>query len=245
MDPSVELTPPVAHALIPPALDFYLHIGDLVSLGHWALVAIDFMGGPNIPQEVGEWFAGDWQEVSRAADALTKLGAFCSTASDGVKAEITRLERSWEGEASEAAVEYFTGLSSVLWQMKPNFDDIADQFQDTAFGVKELANAAGSLVETLADLAIVAGVSLAAAFASSWTGVGAAIGTAAAEYAVVRGVLVVKELLEIRAKVWNVCEAVLGLIAGSLSALEGFSTVPLPAGYDNLLVQAPTPASGN
>jgi hypothetical protein len=49
VDPSGVLTPPVSHELIPPALDFYLHLGDLVSLGHWALVAVDHMGGPNIP----------------------------------------------------------------------------------------------------------------------------------------------------------------------------------------------------
>jgi hypothetical protein len=183
--------------------------------------------------------------VSRAADALTNLGAFCSAASDGVEAEATRLDRCWDGQAAQAALEYFTGLSSALWQMKPHFDNIADQFQTTAFGVKELANAAGSLVESLADWAIVAGASLFAAFASSWTGAGAAVSMAAVSYAIIRGAMVVKELLEIRAKVWNVCEAVLGLISGSLSALDGFSTVRLPGGYDNLLVQSPAAEAGS
>jgi hypothetical protein len=134
--------------------------------------------------------------VSRAADALTNLGAFCSAASDGVEAEATRLDRCWDGQAAQAALEYFTGLSSALWQMKPHFDNIADQFQTTAFGVKELANAAGSLVENLADWAIVAGVSLAAGVLSSWTGVGAAVSATAASYAIFRGAISVNEAIE-------------------------------------------------
>lgn len=236
IDPASQLTPPQAHDLIPPALDIYLHLGDLVSLGHWALVAIDKMGGPNIASEIGEWFAGDWQEVSRSADALTRLGAFCTTAAQGIGDGAGLVARTWDGQAADAATAYFTTLAKNLSDMKTHFDDIADQFEKTAFGVKELANAAGSLVESLADYAIIAGISLAAAFLTSFTGAGAVAGGAGAGYSIYKGAMTIRELLEIRAKVWNACEVVLGLTAGSLSALEGFSTQKLPGAYDNPLV---------
>lgn len=232
-DPSVELTTPVADPLLPAAVDVFLHLGDLISLGHWAMVAIDMMGGPNIPEEVGEWFAGDWSEVARASDALTKLGAFCDTAARGLHSEMASLATDWEGRAASAAVGYFTDLADQLSVQAGHFRDIAHQYRGTAFGVKEMALAVGGLVESLADYAIAAGISLAAAAASSWTVVGGIAGGAAAGYSITKGALVVKQILDIRAKVWLACEALMGLIAGSLSALEGFTAVQLPGGYDH------------
>lgn len=235
-DPSAALTAPVAEDLFPGGVDFFLHIGDLISLGHWAILAIDKMGGPNIAEEIGEWFAGDWSEVMKSKDALDNLAAFCDRASYGVDAELTTLTSGWSGEAATAAATYFSHLADQLDVQASNFRDIANQYQGTAFGVKELANAVGSLVESLVDYAIMAGVSLAAAAASSWTIVGGIAGGASAGYAIVRGAKVVAEILEIRAKVWTACEALLGLIAGFLSSIEGFTSVALPNAYDNTSV---------
>jgi len=102
----------VADPLLPKAVDVFLHLGDLVSLGHWAMVAIDMMGVPNIPEEVGEWFAGDWSEVARASDALMRLGAFCDSAATGLHSEMDSLAADWEGRAASAAVGYFTDLAA-------------------------------------------------------------------------------------------------------------------------------------
>ena len=232
-DPAAQLIAPVADPLIPPAMDVYLHIGDLISLGHWAMVAIDKMGGPNIPQEVGEWFSGDWSEVAKAADALRRLGDFCDAAGDAVTKELATLDATWDGKAAAAASTYFTNLASTLTMQVSNFEDIASQFDSTAFGVKEMANAVGSLVESLADYAIAAGISLAAAAATSWTIVGGIAGASGAAYSIYKGAKVIQELLEIRAKVWVACEALMGLIAGSLSSIEGFTSEQLPGAYNS------------
>ena len=235
-DPAAELTPPRATEPIPEDLNTALHLGDLISLGHWAMVALEAMGGPNIPEEVGTWFAGDWKEVSIAADALRKLGAFCATACDGIKEELAVLMRTWEGRAADAAEAYFGRLATALAAQEANFLDIADQYARTALGIKELANVVGGLVESLADCAIVAGISLAAAGITSWTGVGLAVGGAGAAAAILRGATLVKQLLELRAKVWNVAEAVVGLIAASLGAIHGFTSEKLPGAYNHSLV---------
>lgn len=232
-DPAAVLTAPEAHPMLPPALNTYLHIGDLVSIGHWAMVAIEFMGGPKIPEEVGKWFAGDWAEVSRSADALRKLGTFCEAMGDEVVGATNTVRADWDGAAAGAAADYFLRLAGGLRRQKTNFDDIAHQYEKTAFGVKELASACGSLLESLIDWAIAAGISLAAAAASSWTVVGGVLGSGAAGYSIYRGAMTVKEILEIRAKVWTACEALIGLISGPLGSLNGFTAVALPAGYDN------------
>ncbi len=233
IDPTAALTTPVATPLIPSAMDTFLHIGDLISLGHWAIVAIDKMGGPNLSVEIGEWFAGDWEEVGRAANALENLGTFCQKSSDAVNEELAALLGGWDGKAAAAAETYFSNVASQLSAMKANFDDIASQYETTAFGVKEFANAVGSLVESLIDYAIAAGISLAAAAASSWTVVGGIVGGGAAGYSIYKGAKIVAEILDIRAKVWTACEALLGLIAGSLSSLDGFTTEQLPGAYNN------------
>lgn len=232
-NPASTLVAPQADPLIPPAMDAFLHIGDLVSLGHWALVAIDKMGGPNIAQEIGEWFAGDWSEVARSAAALEHLGEFCDSASTGVRSDLEAMMSQWSGEAASAAAGYFGTLADELAEQAAHFRDIGRQYVGTAFGVKEMANAIGSLVESLVDYAIMAGVSLAAAAASSWTVVGGIAGGAAAGYAIVKGAQTIKLILDLRAKVWTACEALMGLIAGSLAAIDGFTSVSLPGPYDS------------
>lgn len=232
-DPARTLVAPTADPLLPPALDAYLHIGDLISLGHWALVAIDKMGGPNIAQEIGEWFAGDWEEVTRSASALEHLGEFCDATSEGVRSELEHALAGWDGKAADAASSYFGDLADALATQAGNFRDIARQYTGTAFGVKELASAVGSLVESLVDYAIAAGISLAAAAASSWTIVGGLAGGAAAGYSIVRGAQTIKLILEIRAKVWTACEALMGLIVGPLAAIDGFTSIELPGSYDH------------
>lgn len=233
VDPATTLAEPVANQLIPPAMDQFLHIGDLLSLGHWAFVAIDMMGGPDIPEAVAEWFAGDWSEVSRAADAMRHLGEFCTVAAGSITFADDQVLKTWSGRAASSADSYFDGLSASLTAQAPNFTSIGGQFETAAFGVQELANAAGSLVETLADYAIMAGISLAAAAASSWTIIGGIIGGGSAAYAIARGVKTIAELMDIRAKVWMCCEALMGLIAGPLSVIKGFSSVQLPLPYDH------------
>ena len=69
--------------------------------------------------------------------------------------------------------------------------------------MKELASAVGSLVESLVD------------------------------YSIVRGAQTIKLILEIRAKVWTACEALMGLIVGPLAAIDGFTSIELPGSYDH------------
>lgn len=234
--PAAQLSAPQADPLIPPTMDAFLHIGDLVSLGHWAIVAIDQMGGPNIAAEIGEWFAGDWSEVMRSADALNNLAAFCESASSGLDDELATMMAGWQGEAASSAASYFGQLAGELGTQAANFRDIASQYESTAFGVEEMANAVGSLVESLADYAIAAGISLAAAAASSWTVIGGILGGGAAAYSILKGAQTIKLILDLRAKVWVACEALMGLIAGSLSAIDGFQAVALPSAYNNTTV---------
>ncbi len=231
-DPQTVLTPPVATDPIPPLADTFLHIGDLISLGHWGFKAIDLMGGPNIPEEVGEWFAGDWSEVSKSADALRNLGDFCGIAAENLEAKSETCTASWHGKAATAASAYFLDLSSALSGQRAHFHDIATQYDGTAFGVRELAVACGSLVEALADYCIAAGIALAAAATNFWNPVGWGAGAGAA-YSIAKGAETVKQIIEIRAAVWTGCELLMGLIAGSLSSIRGFTEVELPAAYDH------------
>lgn len=233
-DPAAELTEPVATEPIPEPVDTIVHVGDLISLGHWALVALDAMGGPNLPEEIGTWFAGDWSGVAKAADALAKLGRFCVVAADGIRHELADLTGTWEGRAADAAENYFTKVASALAAQEANFADVADQYERTAFGVKELANVIGSLVESLADYAITAGVALAAGAITSWTGAGPVLaGGVGAGYAIYQGAKIVKRILELRAKLWTLVEAVLGLVAASLGAIKGFTAEALPGAYNH------------
>ena len=214
-DPSAVLTTPVAHEPIPESLDAYLHIADLISLGHWALKAIDMMGGPNLPDEMG---------------GRRVLG-------HGEKKRKKEKKKERKKERVFFFLKYRPSLDGIDDDQQVNFEDIAGQFDSTAFGVYEMSKAVGDMVESLADYAIAAGVSLAAAAATSerrsW---------AASLVGALQDIRSTRALRSSR-KSWSSaprsgtcarrCSA---SSPGSLGSIQGFTAERLPAGYDNRVV---------
>lgn len=233
IDPSTELTPPVVDPLIPTALDEILHVADYLSLGHWALVAFEKMGGESITDVWGGAFAGNWQEVSKAGNAMEKLGAFCQTAATGMRQELATLNAKWDGQAATSAMTYFRTVITELETQKGNFDAIAEQYQQAATGIKAGADAIGGLVELLFDLVIAAGIELAAAAASSWTVVGPILAGGALVATIAKGIKTVNEIASAYGAAVQLADGFLGLLLPWITQIENFQTVALPGAYDH------------
>lgn len=234
-DPASALTEPVATVTTPDLVETFCNLSDLLSLGHWALEAIDLMGGPDIPEKVGEYFAGDWQAVSKSADAMRRLGLFASLAAQDVRAGLADCREQWHGNASDAAAAYFLGLADDVAAQQGPLDEMAGHVETTAEAVKALATGCGDAVESLADYAIATGISLAAAATNFWNPIGWG-GAASAAYSIARGADKVLEIIDACTYVYDACAGIEGLIAGALAELEGFENTPLPQGYDHGLV---------
>lgn len=232
-DPALELTAPVADPLIPSTFDEILHVADYLSLGHWALVAFEKMGGGSITDIWGTAFAGDWEEVSKAADAMAKLGAFCQSAATGMRQELETLNAKWDGQAATSAMNYFRTLITELESQKDNFDAIAEQYQQAAVGIKGLADTIGGLIELLFDLVIAAGIELAAAAASSWTIIGPVLAGSALAATVLKGIKTINEIASAWGTAVTFADGFLGLLLPWITQIENFETVALPGAYDH------------
>lgn len=166
-DPSRVLVPPVAHQPIPSTLDDILHVADLASLGHWALFALGKAmaatpwGQQDLAALLGKTWAGDWSEVSRAGAALDNLSTFAREAARGVDGDVDLVVDGWTGKAADAMQLYFHSFSGQLVEVEDALAQMGSAYQGMAYGVFEQAKAAGSAVEMVIDLAIVAGIAAA------------------------------------------------------------------------------------
>ncbi|GAA2731583.1 hypothetical protein GCM10009867_05520 [Pedococcus aerophilus] len=236
-NPSGWLTTPVAEDAIPDEWEAIMNARDKIpSFGSMALKAWEEMGGDSIPDAWSEMLAGDWKDVSKVADALRNLGKFCESYASSLDSAVLQAQSGWTGEASNAMVTYFAGVSAQLDGLKANCDEIADACNGAAFGVYECGQSVEDGIEAIFDLVITAAIALAAAAASSWTVVGGLTGAAAAGAAIIAAISKVKLVLDAIDLAFQIANGTLGVIATSASAIAESVDVSLPGDYDNKVV---------
>lgn len=235
-DPSKELLPPQAHDQIPAALDHVLHIPDLMSLAEWTSVLINWAthqtwaGPKDLAEFLGEAWAGDWRQVSKAADALTMLAHFTGAASSGVSSDDATAMVTWDGNAADATDAYFTRFAKQLGEVERALYQLSNDYQAIAFGVYEKANATGAAVETAIDLAIAAGIEAGvdAVLAQVKFAPGVAVFTAAVAIDVGMLLAAVSEIVGYVATAWSIIDGVMGSMAEACGVLAKFRRLELP-----------------
>jgi hypothetical protein len=233
--PVVALTPPVAEAPVPELVNNLLGMKQYISMSYWAGELIDQIWGFNPWDWVAEQFAGDWEAVAKASDALNKLGQFNQLFSGVVgDGAAVLIPGAWDGIAAGRAEAYFNGLSQALSEQVKMLESAAGQFRTLSAGMEELAQAVQSLCQDIADAIIVLGITAAATLATSWTGVGAVAGGSAAAAQVANIVRLWYLVLDAHDAAWAAVQAFTGVCAGYLGALQGLELQPLPGqGYDH------------
>ncbi|ASR56068.1 WXG100 family type VII secretion target [Cellulomonas sp. CW35] len=228
------LVTPVASAPIPDFVDLALHFPDLISPSYWLMWVIEQVSGTNPLEWVTEHFSGDWEAMSRAASALEHLATFHQQyASELAEARATFRE-GWDGNAAAAASRYFTELESAVREQGTPLTSIAHEVDVVAQGMKSTQTMLVGLLQALLDYAIAAAISAAAAAASSWTVVGGILGGGATAFSITQAVRTWLKVIEVHGYAITAVDGVVGVTAGYLGSIHGFSTHPLPAGaYDN------------
>jgi hypothetical protein len=122
-------------------------------------------------------------EVRRA---LRNLAEFLQQLGINIQQGIDELDVSWDGNASDAAYQYFSELAADISAQRLPLHDIGENYHEAAIGAWELSNQLGNILQALADWAIIAGVSAAAGTATAGTGVGAIFGYGLTALAVAR-----------------------------------------------------------
>jgi hypothetical protein len=146
-----------------------------------------------------------------------------------IQREVIDLDASWDGNASDAAYQYFSNLAAVLSDQHDPLNEIRDNYHKAAAGAWQLANQLGNILQALADRAILVGIAAAAGTITAESGVGAVVG-----YGV--SALIIVDMLKLVNKasiiINTACIAIGGLFGAIMDgAYQGgaIAATPLPA----------------
>src|SRR3954452_25604219 len=110
-DPTVYLTPPsapddsMANGFMNPTDVF-----NYVSPTAWICTAIEEISGVDIIGKITDFLAGDWEAIWKFGDAMANMAQFMQELGIEIQQGILTLDESWDGNASDAAVMYFSHL---------------------------------------------------------------------------------------------------------------------------------------
>jgi uncharacterized protein YukE len=112
-----------------------LSFQDKVSIA-WALNwLIDEICGVNPFEEAAAWVSGDFEQFTRAADAITHLSEFFSAYAHTVDDAQWDLSKGWSGEAADVAQSYFATVTTALKDLRPQLHDAGKALEEVAVTV--------------------------------------------------------------------------------------------------------------
>ncbi|MGK5680150.1 WXG100 family type VII secretion target [Actinoplanes sp. URMC 104] len=167
-----RLTAPPEPENPPNALGFM----DYLSPTSWAMKGFDIVLGFDPVSWIQERFSGDWEAVATMAPVLTNAGAALHDLGLNVQSGATTLYPLWQGNAGDAANDYFTDLATGIAALQAPLQTMATEYHALADAVWSSGEAIGGLIKGMIDAAIIAGIAAAGGTATSWTGVGAVAG---------------------------------------------------------------------
>jgi hypothetical protein len=162
-----------------------LDLFNYVSPSAWINDAIRGLTGLDVFGWMSDALAGDWAAMYKFGDAAGNLAQFAQQLGINIQQQAIALRPVWQGNAADAAYQYFSGLAAAVSGQQLPLEDVRDRYHKAALGAWELSDQLGNVYQALADKAILAGVAAAAGTALAETGIGAVIGYGAAALIVV------------------------------------------------------------
>ncbi|GAA4602393.1 hypothetical protein BJY16_004233 [Actinoplanes octamycinicus] len=191
-----------------------------VSPTAWINAIIESLTDFNAIGYCTEWVGGDWAAIWKFGDALTNIGECTDQLAVNLQQGMLRLDSRWDGNANDAAYNYFTSLSSSLNLLRTRLNEVGEAYHKAANGAWGLANQLGNLIQNLVDSAILAGVIAGGSTALMSTGVGAAVG--APGYAA---------LALIVARMVSLCNKISTVINTAMMGIFGFFGTAMDVAY--------------
>lgn len=205
-----------------------LDLFNYLSPSAWINEAIANLTGVDVFGWMTDWIGGSWDAVWKFGDALGHLGDCFQQIGINIQQAIIDADRSWDGNASDSAYQYFSSFAAAVSGQQLALHDAAESYHNAARGAWELSSQLGNILQALADKVIIAGIAAALGTATSETGVGAVVGYG------VSGLMVLQmlELVNRASVIINTAGTViLGLFGAARDlANQGgdLSAVPLP-----------------
>jgi hypothetical protein len=206
-----------------------LDMFNYISPSAWINAAIQELTGVDVLEWIAEWLSGEWDAIWKFGDAMGNLAECLQQLGFNIQRGVVDLDLTWDGNASDAAYQYFSSLATALSDQHLPLQNIGEDYHKAALGAWELADQLGNIMQAIADRVIIAGIAAAAGTITAETGVGAAVG-----YGV--SALVVADILTLINKASTIINTGAGAIVtllgiGMDTAYKGgaLSTIPLPS----------------
>jgi len=183
--------------------------------------------------EASKVFAGDWEDVWRAAGAFSNLAAAMQDIGINLSRGNLELDQAWDGKAADAAYAYFTPLAAAISSQQLALYKLSDAYIKAAEGTYRQAEVYSGLMKDAYDAALVAAIAASAGTAAIETGVGAVAGYAVAAYEVYKILQLLDKAKKIEATAISIMNEVVGLIQGASADAGEFTKYPLPGGAYN------------
>lgn len=178
--------------------------------------------------------AGEWEAFAECGVAYGHIARACQDLGINIQEGEIRLDRSWDGNANDAAHRYFCELASRVSAMQLAFDDAAENYAKAAQGAWLAANQVKNLLESILDSAVIAAACTAAGTAAIETGVGTAVGYGLAALEVARITELLSRAQRIIQTAGTVIEGAAGLVMNLSNQGGTLASYPLPdAAYDH------------
>ncbi|MCM0675144.1 hypothetical protein NCC78_10640 [Micromonospora phytophila] len=214
---------------------------DYVSPSSWANTAFDIVFGFDPIGEIQKRATGDWKALAAMAPVIGNTGGALHDMAYNLQSGATTLRGQWQGTAGESAFRYFTTSANAVSDLRGPLDAIGQGYKEMADAVWATGEALGGTIKALLDSAIIAGISIAAGTATSYTGAGALVGygLAAAEVA---------NMLRLWGAATNLCQKLSAVVntframlVRELSNLDAVALPSMPTGsrYDHPLAGLP------
>jgi hypothetical protein len=198
----------------------------------WINDAIANLTGVDVFGWCTDWLTGDWEAIWKFGDAMINLAECLQDLGIDIQHGAIDLGGSWDGNAADAAYQYFSNLAAATSGQQIALREIGENYHKAALGAWQMSNQLGNILQALADKAVIAGIAWAAGTATAETGIGAIAGYGVAAWQVI-------DMLELVNKASTIINTggsvILGIFGGGMDlGYKGgdLSAVPLPAtGY--------------
>ncbi|MGW1372695.1 hypothetical protein ACWD6P_00220 [Streptomyces sp. NPDC002446] len=212
-----------------------LSFGDVLSPSWVISKGLEFAFDFNPVDEAKKLIAGDWAEYAQCAKAWKALGNFCEDLAENIKAGSTALDKSWNGNAADAAYIYFETLSKDIADMKDSFAALEENYEKTSEAVWNAAEACGDLLQGILDTAAIVGLTALAGASTSFTLFGPAIAAGAVAAEVIAMINMWSKLTTVISELQTAINGSVALVTGISSSIENKAIkFPLPGkAYDS------------
>ncbi|PID98018.1 MAG: hypothetical protein CSA82_01560 [Actinobacteria bacterium] len=236
---AAKLTPPVNDVVFDDVFDAMGLMGNVISPSFWLGTFTDWVldailgAGEHDPfKAIGDLIAGDWEKISLASDALSKLGDYYTCLEEELRERVLKIDADWNGGASDAAQHSLKKTADSFGEVAEKLSGLSKDYNTVAIGVFQTADVLTGLLRSLADWGIAAAIAAAAGTATAETVVGAIAGWGVAGWSVWKMLNIVEEIFSALDLTWQIASVFSGQCAlwlGDYHSGGRTATIHIPA----------------